>query len=322
LACALACSIAPGSAYGAPAKVFILAGQSNMAGFGLVSELGARSREYPNILMYRALDAAPSVSSFRTLAPGNSGFPAGYPADPADFPNNTFPATFGPEFGIAEILTAKFPNDKLAFVKIAYGGTNLTRKWVGNEAPEYVYTWFQNRMKEAMRGVDSVTAGNYEICGIIWMQGETDASDQALSGKGIYETSLKNLVDVKFRGWLTTTQRYKVKTVNGVIPFAMGQIKLGPTWRYATAINREMFRAQSSIAGVRCTDGPTRAATYPVPAPPPLGANPFNPAHYNRNGQLDVGLSLGNAIAEALDGKTKGCRSEFSPSDNLSQVLE
>jgi len=317
-----------GSVAGATTKVFILAGQSNMAGFGLVSDPNVPKPNYPKIRMYRALDAASSVSSFPSLIPGNSGFPAGYPLDGEDFPGNTFPATFGPELGIAKVLTAKYPNDSLAFIKIAYGGTNLTNEWVGNTAPKYVYTWFQNRLTEAMAGLVTATRNNYQICGIIWMQGESDGSDETLIskgvhlyGKGVYESSLNTLVGTLFRDWLTTTQHYNVKTVNGVIPFALGQIKLG-FWKYATAINQEIFRAQSSIAGVSCTDGPTRAATYPVVPTLRPDLYPFSPAHYTAQGQMDVGLSLGNAISAALDGKTKGCRSDFSASDNLSQVMD
>jgi hypothetical protein len=322
LAYALAGFAALGSASGATTKVFILAGQSNMAGFGLVSDPDVQKPNYPNIRIYRALDNAPSVSAFPSLVPGNSGFPAGYPMDDADFPNGSFPATFGPELGIAKVLTAKYPADKLAFIKVAYGGTNLTQEWVGNTAPKYVYSWFQQRVTEAMTALGSATGGDYQICGIIWMQGESDGADAALSAKGLYESSLKTLVNTLFRGWLTTTRHYNVKTVNGVIPFALGQIKLGSYWKYATAINQEMFRAQSSIPGVRCTDGSTRAATYPVAAPLRPDLYPFNPAHYTAKGQMDVGVSLGNAIAEALDGKTGGCRSDFSPSDNLSQVMD
>jgi hypothetical protein len=142
-----------------------------------------------------------------------------------------------------------------------------------------------------------------------------------LYGKGVYESSLNTLVGTLFRDWLTTTQHYNVKTVNGVIPFALGQIKVG-NWKYANAINQEIFRAQSSIAGVSCTDGPTRAETYAVVPTLRPDLYPFSPAHYTAKGQMDVGLSLGNAISAALDGKTKGCRSDFSPSDNLNQVMD
>lgn len=90
--------------HSAPKKVFILAGQSNMRGLGQASELGGLGPyTFQNISMVGAIDNQAQLFTKNPLAPEN-------PGDAT---------TFGPEIGIAQALSKRFPNDQMILIKAA-----------------------------------------------------------------------------------------------------------------------------------------------------------------------------------------------------------
>lgn len=151
-------------------KVFILAGQSNMQGFGKVSELGSLTPyTYQNISIYYAFGGNPG--RYRSyLKPENYG--SGVPI-----------TTFGPEIGIAGVLNTRFPNGNLAFIKIAFGATSLQNHWLNST----VYSWFVQEVKKALTNISEP-----QLCGMIWMQGETDADNESIAN--VYASNLKTFV--------------------------------------------------------------------------------------------------------------------------------
>ena len=101
--------------------VYLLAGQSNMDGRGLVSKLSAEQQKPIDnaIIFYR--NAGRTSDGWQKLAPGFS-VPPKYKGD---FPS----PTFGPEIGFAQSMLKADPNRKLALIKGSKGGTNLRADW-------------------------------------------------------------------------------------------------------------------------------------------------------------------------------------------------
>jgi hypothetical protein len=301
-----------------PIKVFILSGQSNMVGLGKVGTPEANIATYSKIRIYHSLDGATTVSYWPKLEPGHTGLP----------PNTTTPAgsvadpysKFGPEFGIAEKLSARYPNDNLAFIKVAYGGTSLgvgpssALKWLATD--QVLYNWFTDKVSQSLALLAKDPQG-YQIWGVFWMQGEQDASEESLAKKGVYGANLKTLVDNKIRTFLNSYP----KNGTGLIPFVYGQIR--PTWPFAQNILKEQHDAQSIIAKARCTQMPMNASNYSATANPGMEWAGYNAAHYNASGLKQVGNGLGQAILDLFDAKAyPGCPESVSPAEHLLDIID
>ncbi len=132
--------------------VFILAGQSNMAGQGTTAKLPAAYRRTPaNVKFY-----------FN-----------GYPAQMSHF------ARFGPEVGFAHALSRRFPHKTIKLIKFAVGGTSMFAwdpNWRLGKARETrnasAGPLFEKLIKTVRR---HTRVKGVKFAGVLWMQGETDA---------------------------------------------------------------------------------------------------------------------------------------------------
>ncbi|MEO1616568.1 MAG: sialate O-acetylesterase [Planctomycetota bacterium] len=166
--------------------VYLLAGQSNMDGRGLVSELPASHAKPVKeaILFYRNEKAA--TEGWRTLVPGFSvppGYKGGLPS-----------TTFGPEIGFARAMLQTNPEQKLALIKGSQGGTSLRADWnpgvkddVESQGPQYrdFIKTIQVATEQLMKRGDSIS-----IRGLLWHQGESDRK----SSTPVYRRRLKQLI--------------------------------------------------------------------------------------------------------------------------------
>ena len=150
--------------------VFILAGQSNMDGQGLASELANLA---PQIVP--PLSAAYCVrAGFATgpLQPGY-GFRDGF---------------FGPELMLGHVLRRAFPESRpIVIFKEAHGDTTLHVNWTTptaaarrGERISGLYTAMIRRLHTMLASLDQVVPGydaacGYEIGAFVWFQGESDA---------------------------------------------------------------------------------------------------------------------------------------------------
>jgi hypothetical protein len=306
-------------AFASPIKVFILSGQSNMSGFGRIMDIASNDsfigyREmYPMIKFFLASDGGELTYS-DSLKPGASGY-----QDVGGISGNN---TFGPELGIAKMLSNKFPNDSMAFLKIPWGGTILEPNWLNDQpfpgASIHVYSWFISKLKEALNRLSQSPQG-YEIQGIIWMQGEGDATDSGMAAR--YSKNLHDFVESKLRPDLG---QYPAHLINGVVPFIYGRIHnqktpLSPSdnsafvkqWPFGDCVQQQQLLAQNEIPCVRCSDTSLIATVWPLGLPDaPFG---FGSPHYNTQGALRVGEGLGKAMVDILSGKKDlGCRDSIS----------
>jgi hypothetical protein len=96
---------------------------------------------------------------------------------------------FGPEISFGYTMSEQL-NQTVALVKYAKGGTSLAEDW----NPEIANSLYHS-MKERVEGaIADLNSGGYlvEISGFIWMQGESDASNENWAED--YESNLTNLI--------------------------------------------------------------------------------------------------------------------------------
>ena len=132
--------------------VFILAGQSNMAGQGIAAELAPAYRRVPANVEYY-------YNGYKT-------------------PLNRF-KHFGPEIGFAHEISRRFPNTKIKLIKFAVGGTSLfawAPRWNPAKASSTGNASAGPLFKKLIKTVNIQFNGkNAKLAGILWMQGEADA---------------------------------------------------------------------------------------------------------------------------------------------------
>lgn len=147
-ACTLAALIAS-TAMADDYKVFLLGGQSNMAGRGLASDLPTSpinlQQAQSNVLFYEG-------GTLRELAPGTR---------------------FGPEITFGQTMADALPDQNIVLIKYALGGTSLDVDWDPNTG--LLYDAFTDTVSN---GLDALIGpgDTYEIAGMLWTQGERDAN--------------------------------------------------------------------------------------------------------------------------------------------------
>ncbi|WP_372807862.1 sialate O-acetylesterase [Pontiella sp.] len=174
----------------APAvKVFILGGQSNMDGCGKADEVPEAYRVPP-------ANAKTWDNALKTWVPlGTDSFAA----------KRRF--QFGPELAFTHEMANAFPNATIAIVKTSAGGTKLWKHWLPGEP---MNTRFFANVENALGQLRESGTG-YEICGLLWMQGESDAEE--LEKAQAYEENLETFfADVRAR------------TGQPALPIVMGRI--------------------------------------------------------------------------------------------------
>ena len=164
--------------------VYLFAGQSNMDGRGLASELSAAQREPMKqaIMFYR--NPKTDGEGWQPLSPKFSLAPKKYKGE-----------TFGMEMGFAQTMLKANPNTKLALIKGSEGGTNLRKDWKpgtkGDSASQGPL--YREFIKTIQMATDKLTkrGDTYTIRGFLWHQGESDSK----KGAKQYQDRLTKLID-------------------------------------------------------------------------------------------------------------------------------
>ena len=181
-----------------PLKVFVLAGQSNMEGHGVIegTQKGtlrtlvtdpATAGRFKHLL---AADGAWATRPDVWIAYGNKGDlgVGGYAGKGA----------IGPELGIGWVL-GDFLDEQVLLVKVAVGGTSLAQNWRPPSAGGEVGGWYTAmvtgvkeqiaKLKDDFPGYDGKGA---EITGFCWHQGWQDGCSDAMADE--YETNLVHFI--------------------------------------------------------------------------------------------------------------------------------
>jgi hypothetical protein len=234
-----------------PALVYLLGGQSNMVGVGQASALPPSLRvAQDDVWIYW------------------SGWPAWRGLQPSSDYSSGSGSYMGPEVSFGRAMADAHPGREVYLIKHAVGGTDLASYWYpGTEDSD-------PSMGEGYRvWLDTVHGGlaeledqgvDYEVAGMIWMQGEADASVE--SWAHAYQDNLLSFID-------------RVREDVGVddMPFSLGLIDCDGLVAW-----RETVRtAQQAVA-----DGSPLVHAFETED---LGAYPYDACHYQGLGQRVMG---------------------------------
>lgn len=206
-------------------KVYLLGGQSNMDGYGFVSDLPEELRApREDIRVYLGEDVEDGTEGggegvWAALAPGFGTLSS------TDGTVNALSDRFGPELTFGHAMAADQADERVAIIKFSRGGTALVHgvSGFGSWDPDYDGENRRNLYDQALSAISSAFAAR-DIdgdgradrlipAGIVWMQGEADAFDDCAASKN-YDANLARLMAL-FRAALHDDD----------LPVVIGQIK-------------------------------------------------------------------------------------------------
>ena len=255
----------PGLAKGNTVKVYLLGGQSNMdgkaPGSGLPTSPVNLQQEQTDVLFYQGNASGGSYLPGNTLiylAPGSG---SKSPSSP----------TFGPEVTFGRAMADSNPQEQYAIIKHALGGSKLATDW--NPATGAVYAAFRDTVAGGLAALTS--AGyDYEIVGMLWMQGESDKTEEYANA---YQSNLTAFIaDIRSR-------------YGRNLPFVIAEtwVNLGDD-TYPGPLGDIVSGAQQAVANGDPYVGfvSTRNSSFLS-----------DDVHLNASGQMDLGYQMADCIA-------------------------
>jgi len=183
----LCCLFMTAKELAAESRVFLLAGQSNMAGAGLFEKLKKSDQKRPEGVKIW------NKGVWTELGPGIS----------------ANEGRFGPELAFGRAMRKAFPDDEIYLIKTASGGTSMHKHWTVEGKGSPMLKKFLASARGALADLDKSKV-KYQVEGMLWMQGESDAAQ----GKGAeYEESLVKFIKAM-------RKEFKERKM----PFLMGRI--------------------------------------------------------------------------------------------------
>lgn len=283
-------------------RLYYLGGQSNMDGYGKVSELpeSLKSGEaYKDVYIFHGnmgLDGKKpdGRGAWLKLQPGHG---RNFKSDGS---KHGYSDRFGLELTLARTLKKQYPGAHIAFIKYSRGGTSIDSKaaaqkrfgawdpeWDGGEGEGKginQYDHFQATLKHAFADKDLDNDGEPDTLvpsGILWMQGESDADNEEVARR--YESNLSKLMNLI---------RKDLGNPKTKIPVVIGRITDWKVWKFGAIIRK----AQASFV-----EADPRAAL--VTSTDSYGNS--DPWHYDTAGYLDLGEQFAKALISAEKGHSK-----------------
>lgn len=313
-------------------KVFILAGQSNMVGYGH-SEIGAEgvaggagtlrylavnNEKYPEY-DYRSLlvdPTQPATSAWKTRsdvkvwwkngASANMGGPLGKGdlGPPFRGANEKW---FGPEYGFGQVVGDYYTNDDVLLIKAAWGGRNLVSEFrspyaVAARGGE-IGAFYKGMFDDVREVLDNLgkefpewSGRGYQIVGFAWHQGTSDKAPPLVAEE--YKYNMPDLI-----------RSVRAETGKPNLPFVIATTGMGyggPASNPPYENYHPVEKAQLWVAGVEkpanvLTDDTRKYYEKPEDSPRNQGF------HWNQNARcyFRVGYGLGNDMVKLLESASK-----------------
>jgi hypothetical protein len=259
----------PLSHAGAKSKVFILSGQSNMSGGGHVVPEGLRFDPVigDKVRMWDASDVWNKRGVLGKWASLN---------ELQAIKKEMGMDMIGPEFGFAKAMSELYPAEEIHLIKVAKGGTPINFWLPDAQGKANGHTQLLASLKSALDQI----GGEYEIVGMLWMQGESDAKTQA--DAEAYQKKLEQLIAM-----------IRMETSKPELPVVIGRIssKILESPKFKMPFVRTVQSAQEAVAKteknvfVIDTDDLSQRADL---------------VHYDQAGQLGLGNRFGETMIKTL----------------------
>ncbi|MCK5148131.1 hypothetical protein KAR48_15355 [bacterium] len=270
--------------------LYFLGGQSNMEGYGYVSELPAElSSDQAGVMIFHG-----NIGSDNTTVDGRGLWHMLRPGHGTGFSTdgkvNHYSERFGVELTFAKAMRASHSDQPVAIIKYAKGGTSIDTDAAGNFGcwdADYSYGSAINQYDHFLATVRNATAvsdidGDGENdrlipSGIVWMQGESDACyslDIAIRYQQHLHT-LMNLIRTAFR--------------SDDMPVVIGRISDsgndddGIVWKWGNVVRQaqvDYVKADGNATLVTSTDDYSYS----------------DPWHYDTAGYIDLGKQFASAL--------------------------
>ena len=243
-------SVAPSDAK--TVKAFILSGQSNMDGHGPTASLPPELREPLENVRYFI------GSQWHDLQP--------------------LASRVGPEISFGRAMAAAWPDEEIAIIKYAVGGTSLlawdpywevwAAKLTGDDSRGSLYRVLMSELDIAHQeeGLE------IDIVGMLWMQGESDALVEGPAND--YFENFREFIEVV---------RRDVGRPN--MPFVFGRISQAAVWIHQDVVRDAQARTERDIPFTKMVD----TDDLPFIA---------DDIHYNAEGQVTLGQRFAEAMLE------------------------
>ncbi|WP_084681365.1 sialate O-acetylesterase [Chryseobacterium soli] len=280
----------PALFFGQKMRVFILAGQSNMNGFGYNKDLPSDLKNYKDVYIFQGNSVADGeinggTGKWEALKPGHG---TGFKTDGT---TNILSDRFGLELSFAKRMKELFPKDKILLIKYAREGTSIDSlaaadfgcwdaDFQGKNGINQ-YDHFLKTLKNALAETDVDRNGKKDELvpsGILWMQGESDAGYTEEIANHYYD-HLKVLMN-QMRAALLTDD---LPVVIGKISDS-GKNEKGKVWPKGELVQyaQEKFVNDDKNAAIVRS---TKKYNY--------GNDPW---HYDSAGYIDLGENFANEV--------------------------
>lgn len=274
--------------------VYYLGGQSNMDGYGYVDKLPKDLTGVQDDVLIFHGNTSPDGSAvdgkgvWASLRPGHG---VGFKSDGK---SNQPSKRFGAELTFARTIKKIFPDRRIAIIKYSRGGTSIDAGAAGGFGcwePDFKgrngvnqYDHFLATVRHAYADSDIDDDGEADRlipAGVVWMQGESDASYSAAIAEK-YHANLRRLMDLIRAAFRADD-----------LPVVIGRISYGkkdpPTWKHGEIVRAAQAKyaeTDSNAALVTSTDD--------------YGYS--DPWHYDSAGYIDLGKQFAEAMAKLQRG--------------------
>ena len=283
-------------------RLYYLGGQSNMDGYGKISELPeslSSDKAYENVYIFHG-----NMGRDGKNPDGRGAWLQLRPGHGRDFKSDglkhSYSDRFGLELSLAQTLKRQYPGAYIAFIKYSRGGTAIdskaaAQKRFGAWDPEWdggdgegkginQYDHFKATLRHAFADKDLDNDGEPDTLipsGILWMQGESDADSEDVARR--YESNLRNLMNLI---------RKDLGEPSRKIPVVIGRITDWKVWKFGEIVRKaqaSFVKADPRAALVTSTDSYGNS----------------DPWHYDTAGYLDLGEQFAKALISMEKGHSK-----------------